>query len=157
MNPGMEQKLFSKQICKNLFWVIRHWTVFYCIEEYLKCNQKKIPYFSHFDYDKNTFYSIRFLGGNDAKKQTKNSNICQKSTSNASAGQTRFCAVFSRPSAACLSDSAPQGAFLYIIFVWWGGIGMKYDWQTDNRTIQVLMEVLAEEAQRNPVWTDKVQ
>lgn len=30
---------------------------------------------------------------------------------------------------------------------------MKYDWQTDNRTIQVLMEVLAEEAQRNPVWT----
>lgn len=30
---------------------------------------------------------------------------------------------------------------------------MKYYKQTDNRTIQMLMEVLEEEAQKNPVWT----
>ena len=30
---------------------------------------------------------------------------------------------------------------------------MNYDQQTDHRTLQMLMEVLAEETQKNPVWT----
>ena len=34
-----------------------------------------------------------------------------------------------------------------------GGVKMKYYMYADNQTVQMLREVLEEEAQKNPVWT----